>query len=129
MYYMADEMESNTTSTTMQLKLNFTFPTVSDDADFIISWTAEIHANSSASYINVCLMCDGMALNEQDWHPNPDGGTEEGWAVASGWKYADLNAGPHEFTIWFKSSTAGEMVKIRRARILAQPSNAIIVLN
>lgn len=125
--YKSNETEQYTSSTSYQPALVFSFTTNSDNDDFIISWTAEIYASNLVESVDVRLVCDGVTLNQQDWHPNPDGPTGDGWAVATGWKYADLNAGEHTFTIEYRSTTLLQQVGIRRTRVMATPANVVMV--
>jgi hypothetical protein len=123
--YLENDAEQTSTTTAMVDAANFTIP-VSDGDIYKLEWTAEIHASPGAAYIRVCLVCDGMIVNEQDWHPNPDGPIAEGFAVASGWKVvvtSGLSQG--KFSIKFGSSDENETVKIRRVRIFALPINAV----
>lgn len=125
--YKEDDAASYTTSTTLQMKLNFTFTTNNNKEDYIIQWTAEYYASNLAESVVVALICDGIEFNKIDTHPNPDGPDELGWEVGSGWKYVDLNAGSHTFTIEYASTTAGQQVGIRRVRVMATPANVDMV--
>ncbi len=120
--YSADETTSSTTSTTMQEKLKHTF-TAGTGKNYLIQWTAEIHAEPAADAIKVHLVFDDTTTyDEQEWHPNPD--IASGWAVATGFvKVDNPGAGSHDFDIDYASSTAGQSVSIRRARIWIQEVN------
>ena len=120
--YVSDNGVTTNNSTTMITKLEYTFETFNTYEDYLIQWTSEIHAGDTPDYIRVCLMFDGTPENDQNWHPDPNGGAG-GWAVATGFVLLTPGAGNHTFQINFSSSIEGEEVSIRRARLLIEPCN------
>lgn len=120
--YGADETTSSTTTTPWQQKLKYTFTAIAGN-NYLVKWTTEIHADTAADAIHVRLQLDDTTTyNEQEWHPNPD--IASGWAVASGFvKIDNPGAGSHDVDIDYSTSTAGQTVSIRRARIWIQEVN------
>lgn len=120
--YMADDTVSSNNSTVPETKLSYNFTVGGYYEQYLVQWSAEIHAGDNPDYINVSLLFNGVIQNEQNWHPDPNGGFG-GWAVATGFVVVDPVVGTNTFDITYASSMNGEEVSIRRARLLIEPCN------
>ncbi len=120
--YVASEEESSNNSTSLVTKLSYNFTAENTDDQYLVQWTAEIHAGDNPDYIDVLLTFNGAIQNEQNWHPDPNGGAG-GWSVATGFVVVTPVVGDNIFTIQYASSIAGEPVSMRRTRLLIEPCN------